>query len=157
MQRLKSWLLHPAFGCLDTGRHWVDGTSICKLGRVRLPEQARARLELGEAGESAPSSTAPAGSNAQSSEEPGVFAIRSLSYATDSEVVPTSRPEGSPVELYRLRPDFDVRIEAAAPGKEMRLPAGDYAAFQDNAGGAPRIERFTAKPGEVTTIRAGRR
>jgi len=37
---------HPTTGWFDAGRHWLDGTADCDLGRVVLPQPAKVKFEL---------------------------------------------------------------------------------------------------------------
>ena len=55
-------------------------------------------------------------------------------------------------ELYAIRTDLDVRID----GEPERLAAGEYALFWSDAGGAPHVERFAARPGHEVPLPATR-
>lgn len=61
-------------------------------------------------------------------------------------------------ELYRVRPDLDVRVEVREPaeGEPWLVEAGDYALFWKDAAGRVRFERFRAIAGEEVVVRIPR-
>jgi len=76
-------------------------------------------------------------------------------FALDAAALPAA--DQQVFEVYAIRRDVDVRIEASgfAPEGGLRLPAGDYALAWKGQNGAVSFHRFTAKSGKELAVRPG--